>query len=61
VVGPVSNALDGADISFAVGFVVAAAVYYPLRRRAAQPSVPTASPTASDEPEQEPASTSVAS
>jgi NCS1 family nucleobase:cation symporter-1 len=43
VVGPVADALDGADISFAVGFVVAAAVYYPLRKRAAQPSVPTAS------------------
>jgi NCS1 family nucleobase:cation symporter-1 len=40
VVGPVANALDGADISFAVGFVVAAAVYYPLRKLAAQPAQP---------------------
>ena len=37
LVGPAANALDGADISFLVGFVVAAAVYYPMRRLAAQP------------------------
>ncbi|MGH9078835.1 MAG: purine-cytosine permease family protein [Acidimicrobiales bacterium] len=42
LVGPAANALDGADVSFAVGFVVAACVYYPLRRLAAQPSVPAA-------------------
>lgn len=37
VVGPVSKALDGADISIVVGFVVAGLVYYPLRKRAAHP------------------------
>jgi hypothetical protein len=31
--------LDGADISFVVGFVVAAAVYFPLRKVAAHPMV----------------------
>jgi NCS1 family nucleobase:cation symporter-1 len=42
VVGPAAKALDGADISFYVGFVVGALVYWPLRkietRRAALPS-----------------------
>jgi nucleobase:cation symporter-1, NCS1 family len=37
LVGPAASALDGADISVVVGFVVAAAIYYPLRRVAAQP------------------------
>ena len=37
VVGPASTAMDGADISFFVGFIVAAVVYYPMRRLAAQP------------------------
>ena len=32
LVGPVAKALDGADLSFYVGFVVAAAVYLPLRK-----------------------------
>jgi NCS1 family nucleobase:cation symporter-1 len=32
VVGPVANALHGADLSFYVGFVVAAIVYSALRR-----------------------------
>jgi NCS1 family nucleobase:cation symporter-1 len=32
VVGPVATALHGADVSFYVGFVVAAAAYVPLRR-----------------------------
>ena len=35
VVGPVAKALDGADFSFYVGFVVAGAVYLTLRH--AQP------------------------
>jgi len=33
-VGPVAARLHGADVSFYVGFVVAAAVYAPLRRLA---------------------------
>jgi len=32
VVGPAANALDGADIAFYVGFVVAGVLYYVLRR-----------------------------
>ena len=32
VVGAVSKSLDGADISFYVGFVVGAVVYWPLRK-----------------------------
>jgi NCS1 family nucleobase:cation symporter-1 len=32
VVGPAAKALDGADISFYVGFVVGALVYWPLRK-----------------------------
>ena len=39
IVGPAAKAMDGADISFVVGFVVAAAVYYPLRKVAAHPMV----------------------
>jgi purine-cytosine permease-like protein len=39
VVGPVAKALDGADISFLVGFVVAALVYFPLRKVAAHPTI----------------------
>lgn len=41
LVGPAANALDGADISFLVGFIVAAALYYPMRTLAAQPAVPS--------------------
>jgi hypothetical protein len=37
IVGPASKAMDGADISFFIGFIVGAAVYYPLRHLAAQP------------------------
>ena len=33
LVGPVAQALDGADLSFYVGFLVAGAVYLPLRKR----------------------------
>ena len=40
LVGPVATALDGADISFFVGFAVAGLVYYPLRRLAAHPAQP---------------------
>lgn len=32
VVGPAAKALDGADISFYVGFVMGAVVYWPLRK-----------------------------
>jgi NCS1 family nucleobase:cation symporter-1 len=32
IVGPAAKALDGADISFYVGFVVGALVYWPLRK-----------------------------
>jgi NCS1 family nucleobase:cation symporter-1 len=32
VVGPLAHAMDGADISFFVGFPVTAALYYCLRR-----------------------------
>lgn len=32
LIGPAANALDGADISFYVGFVVSAVVYFPLRK-----------------------------
>jgi NCS1 family nucleobase:cation symporter-1 len=39
VVGRVAKALDGADISFLVGFVVAALVYFPLRKVAAHPTI----------------------
>ena len=38
--GTVSNHLDGADLSFLVGFVVAGALYYPLRTLAAHPAQP---------------------
>ncbi len=40
VIGPVARRLDGADLSFVVGFVVAGALYYPLRRRASHPGQP---------------------
>ena len=40
VVGPVSTALDGADLSFVVGFVVAGLLYYPLRALSAHPAQP---------------------
>lgn len=33
LVGPVAKALDGADLSFYVGFLVAAIVYLALRKR----------------------------
>jgi purine-cytosine permease-like protein len=32
IVGPIANALKGADIAFYVGFVVAGVLYYVLRR-----------------------------
>jgi NCS1 family nucleobase:cation symporter-1 len=41
VVGPVAHRLDGADLSFVVGFVVAGALYYPLRKLAAHPAQPS--------------------
>ena len=41
VVGPVARRLDGADLSFVVGFVVAGALYYPLRKLAAHPAQPS--------------------
>jgi nucleobase:cation symporter-1, NCS1 family len=49
VVGAASKALDGADISFYVGFAVGAIVYWPLRkievsRRAQAPAVAAAVP-----------------
>jgi nucleobase:cation symporter-1, NCS1 family len=40
VVGPVATALDGADISIGIGFLVAALIYYPLRRFATRPVLP---------------------
>ena len=45
VVGPVARRLDGADLSFVVGFVVAGALYYPLRRLAAHPAQPRSRPS----------------
>ncbi len=52
VVGPIANALQGADLAFYVGFVVAGVLYYVLRRIAADqqakqavtPSVDAAGP-----------------
>jgi NCS1 family nucleobase:cation symporter-1 len=32
IVGPIANALDGADLAFYVGFVVAGVLYYVLRK-----------------------------
>lgn len=52
VVGPVAKALDGADTSFIVGFLVAAVVYYPLRRLAAQRPAPEVSTGQAGEPEE---------
>ncbi len=46
VVGPIANMLDGADISFIVGFCVAGLVYYPLRRLSAHPAAPGVQPRA---------------
>ncbi len=37
VVGPVAHALDGADLAFYVGFLVAGVIYYVLRKRVAGP------------------------
>ncbi len=49
--GQVSNQLDGADLAFPVGFVVAALVYYPLRRLAAHPpQSDVGSPTSAGDP-----------
>ena len=42
VEGPVAKQLDGADLSFVVGFVVAGLLYYPLRNLAAHPEQPLA-------------------
>jgi NCS1 family nucleobase:cation symporter-1 len=50
IVGPVANRLDGADLSFVVGFLVAAAVYYPLRGLAAHPAQPVAADRSADQP-----------
>ena len=38
VVGPVAHALDGGDLAYYVGFLVAAAVYWPLSRSRISPS-----------------------
>jgi hypothetical protein len=35
--GPAATALQGADLSFYVGFAVAGAVYFPLRKRESRP------------------------
>jgi nucleobase:cation symporter-1, NCS1 family len=48
IVGPIANALDGADLAFYVGFVVAGVLYYVLRKVAVsqetkRASVPAAS------------------
>ncbi|MHB1516900.1 MAG: purine-cytosine permease family protein [Acidimicrobiales bacterium] len=40
VIGPIARRLDGADLSFVVGFVVAGALYYPLRHLASHPGQP---------------------
>ncbi len=61
LVGPAADALDGADISFVVGFVVAGALYYPLRRLAAHPAIPNPPMAAPGEPDHVAATTSVAS
>jgi hypothetical protein len=50
-VGPVANRLHGADLSFYVGFVVAAAVYAPLRRLADGRHRMSDGPGAADHPE----------
>ena len=49
LVGPAASALDGADISFYVGFVVAALVYFPLRRLEARRSSESFEPLGSHE------------
>ena len=41
LVGPVARALDGADLSFYVGFLVAGAVYLPLRNATELPLKPS--------------------
>jgi hypothetical protein len=38
IVGPVAKALDGADLAFYVGFVVAGVLYYILRRSVRDPA-----------------------
>jgi NCS1 family nucleobase:cation symporter-1 len=50
VVGPIATRLDGADISFYVGFAVAGLVYYPLRKLAAHPAISRMSETLTGEP-----------
>ncbi|HVB92684.1 MAG TPA: hypothetical protein VND67_00070, partial [Acidimicrobiales bacterium] len=52
VVGRIAKELDGADLSFFVGFLVAGLVYYPLRRLAAHPDQPSDQP--SDQPPEGP-------
>ncbi len=45
IVGPAATALDGADLSFYVGFVVTGILYFVLRKLAASPApVPAAVP-----------------
>jgi NCS1 family nucleobase:cation symporter-1 len=44
VTGPVATALHGADLAFYVGFVVTAALYYPLRALAARRAAVAAGP-----------------
>jgi len=41
-VGPAANALGGADVTYVVGFAVAAVLYWVLERSAGQTSVPVA-------------------
>jgi NCS1 family nucleobase:cation symporter-1 len=41
VVGPAAKAMDGADVSFYVGFVVGALVYWPLRKIESGHATPT--------------------
>lgn len=43
VIGPVAKALHGADLAFYVGFVVTAALYYPLRKWATRRAAVAAS------------------
>ena len=44
IVGSASKAMDGADISFYVGFVVSALIYWPLRKIEARSVAPTFEP-----------------
>ena len=44
--GPAAKALDGADISFYIGFIVGALVYFPLRKIEARRASPDLEPLA---------------